>query len=254
MTRLYAGTSGFSYAEWKGSFYPEDLPSSKFLSYYAERLAAVEINNTFYRMPKASMLEGWRDAVGDDFRFVLKVSQRITHKQRLVDCGDAVRYLLDTSCVLGEKRGPFLVQLPPYLRKDAERLRAFLAEWPRDVPAAYEFRHASWFDDETLDLLREAGMALCVADNDTDDEAKDGGGGQAASPVERTADWAYIRLRRQDYDDEALRAWCDRVRALGCDRAFVFFKHEDEGAGPRLARRFAELFERAEPEPAGRGA
>jgi uncharacterized protein YecE (DUF72 family) len=239
VTRLYAGTSGFSYAEWKGSFYPEDLPSSKFLPYYAERLPAVEINNTFYRMPKASMLESWRDAVGDAFRFVLKVSQQITHKQRLVDCADSVRYLLETSSVLGEKRGPFLVQLPPFLRKDAERLRGFLAEWPREAPAAFEFRHASWFDDEVLDLLRGAGMALCVADTEGDAEAA----GEQAAPIERTADWGYFRLRRQDYDDDALRAWGERIRAMGLERAFVFFKHEDEGAGPRLASRFAELFD-----------
>jgi uncharacterized protein YecE (DUF72 family) len=246
MTLLYAGTSGFSYAEWKGSFYPEDLPASKFLAYYAERLPAVEINNTFYRMPKASMLEGWRDSVGDDFRFVLKVSQRITHRQRLVDCADSVRYLLDASSALGPKRGPFLVQLPPFLRKDAERLRAFLAEWPRDAPAAFEFRHASWFDEEVLGVLRDAGMALCVAD--TDDAAE--GAGERASPVERTASWGYFRLRRQDYDDGALRTWCERIRALELESAYVFFKHEDEATGPRLARRFAELFADEAPAPA----
>jgi uncharacterized protein YecE (DUF72 family) len=270
MTRLYTGTSGFSYAEWKGSFYPEDLPAAKFLSYYSGRLPAVEINNTFYRMPKASMLEGWRDAVGDDFRFVLKVSQRITHRQRLVDCGDSVRYLLETSAVLGEKRGPFLVQLPPFLRKDAERLRGFLAVWPRDVPAAFEFRHRSWFDDEVLAVLRDAGMALCVADTDeaegkakTKAKSKSKGGEPEVvaepeeppaseetsdgftSPVERTADWGYFRLRRKDYEDGSLRSWCDRVRALRLERAFVFFKHEDEGAGPRLAQRFGELYRSA---------
>ena len=259
MTRLYTGTSGFSYAEWKGSFYPEDLPAAKFLSYYSGLLPAVEINNTFYRMPKASMLEGWRDTVGEDFRFVLKVSQRITHRQRLVDCGDSVRYLLETSDVLGDKRGPFLVQLPPFLRKDAERLRGFLALWPRDVPAAFEFRHRSWFDSEILEVLRDAGQALCVAETDEaeskakrkskakDGESEEGSAAEEASegfttPVERTTDWGYFRLRRKDYDDDSLRSWCGRVRALGLERAFVFFKHEDEGAGPRLARRFAELY------------
>jgi uncharacterized protein YecE (DUF72 family) len=227
---LYVGTSGYSYKEWKGAFYPKDLPAKGMLRYYGERFRTVEINNTFYRMPKASVLETWAAEVPADFKFVLKASQRITHMQRLKEVNDSVSYLLETAGVLAERLGPLLFQLPPNMKKDAPRLRDFLALLPRGR-AALEFRHASWFDDEVFDLLREHQVALCIA------EAEDG----VEVPFLPTADFGYLRLRRPDYGDPELRAWIDRVRQPTWRNVFVFFKHEDEGKGPQMASRFLTL-------------
>jgi uncharacterized protein YecE (DUF72 family) len=237
--KLFHGTSGFSYQEWKGPFYPEDLPAARMLEYYASQLPAVEINNTFYRLPKAEMLAKWRETVPEGFRFALKVSQRITHKHRLEGAQDAVRYLIETSESLGSCRGPFLVQLPPYFKRDTDRLVRFLAEWPQDARAAFEFRHASWFDAEVYDVLRSAGAALCVADPH---QVKDAADPAAEPELIATASWGYLRLRREGYDDAALAAWAKRVRAQVWDEVYAFFKHEDEGAGPGLAARFAAAF------------
>ena len=162
--QVFVGTSGYSYKEWKGTFYPEDLKAADMLRYYAERLTTVEINNTFYRMPKASLLESWAAQVGESFVFVLKGSQRITHMKRLKDAGDSVSYLFETAAVLGSRLGPVFFQLPPSLKKDAPRLRAFLALLPADRRVAFEFRHESWFDDEVYEALRARGAALCAAD------------------------------------------------------------------------------------------
>ncbi len=229
--RLRAGTSGFSYKEWKGPFYPEKLPDKEMLGYYAERLPTVEINNTFYRMPKPSMLEGWGAKVPDDFVFVLKASRKITHSGRLKDVEDSVEYLWSVAGALGPHLGPFLFQLPPSLKKDVERLRDFIAILPQGLRAAFEFRHPSWFDDDTYAALREGGQALCLADT----EALEG------PEIVSTTEWGYLRLRREDYSDEALRAWKARIQAQSWDEAFVFFKHEDEGAAPRLAKRLLTL-------------
>ena len=228
---LYVGTSGYAYKEWKGTFYPEDLPEKQMLRYYGGRFRTVEVNNTFYRMPKPSVLEAWAAEVGEDFRFVLKASQRITHFQRLKDAGDSVAYLLNVAGTLGERLGPLLFQLPPNLKKDVPRLRAFLELLPPERRSAFEFRHQSWFDDEVFDLLRERRAALCVAEAEDDLEI----------PCVGTADWGYLRLRRPDYGDAELKAWAERVRELGWRDAFVFFKHEDAGKGPAMAKRFLEL-------------
>jgi uncharacterized protein YecE (DUF72 family) len=228
---LYVGTSGYSYKEWKGTFYPEELPDKQMLRYYGERFRSVEINNTFYRMPKASVLEGWSGEVPADFKFVLKASQKITHMQRLKDAGDSVSYLLKVAEALKERLGPLLFQLPPYLKKDVPRLREFLALLPPHPRAAFEFRHQSWFDPEVLSLLRDHQAALCIAEAENDLEI----------PFESTADWGYLRLRRPDYGDPELNAWVERLHQQGWRDAFVFFKHEDEGMGPRLAKRFLEL-------------
>ena len=228
--RVLAGTSGFSYKEWKGSFYPEDLPAEEMLAYYSARLPAVEINNTFYRMPKPSMLEGWAAQVPAEFRFILKASQRITHRKRLKEAGDEVAYFFQTASTLGERLGPTLFQLPPNLKKDLPRLEAFLEVLPPRAPAAFEFRHASWFEDDVFGALRAKGAALCVAEDE-----------ELATPLVATADWGYLRLRRQDYDDAAVAGWADKVRAQAWTEAFVFFKHEDAGSGPKLA---AELLRR----------
>jgi uncharacterized protein YecE (DUF72 family) len=231
--RVLTGTSGFAYKEWKGAFYPEDLKADRFLSYYASRLSVVEINNTFYRMPTAAQLDKWAAEVPESFVFVLKVSQRITHLKRLRNCSEELDYFLKTAAVLGPRLGPLLFQLPPYLKKDVARLRDFLALLPAGTPAAFEFRDASWFDDETYAALREKGAALCIAD--TDETPAEG------PPVVPTAPFGYLRLRRADYDDGALSAWSARIRTQPWDRAFVFFKHEDAGKGARLAERFATI-------------
>jgi uncharacterized protein YecE (DUF72 family) len=228
---LYVGTSGYSYKEWKGSFYPEDLPAKQMLKYYGERFRTVEINNTFYRMPAASVLEAWAAEVPAEFRFVLKASQRITHIQRLKESGESVAYLLKVAAVLKERLGPLLFQLPPNLKKDAARLKDFLPLLPKGTRVAFEFRHQSWFDDEVLGMLREHGAALCIA------EAEEG----VEVPFVATADWGYLRLRMQDYTDQDLKGWIKKLRGETWGEVFVFFKHEDEGMGPKLAKRFLEL-------------
>ena len=227
---LYVGTSGYAYKEWKGTFYPGDLPEKQMLRYYGERFRTVEINNTFYRMPKPSVLEAWAEEVPAEFKFVLKASQRITHVQRLKDTDGSVSYLLGVAGALKERLGPLLFQLPPNLKKDVPRLREFLGLLPQRL-AAFEFRHASWFDDEVFGLLREHAATLCIAEAENDLEV----------PFVATGDWGYLRLRRTDYGDAELTSWAERVLAQGWRDAFVFFKHEDEGKGPEMARRFLEL-------------
>ena len=225
--RVLAGTSGFSYKEWKGSFYPEDLPAERMLAYYAERLPAVEINNTFYRMPKPALLESWAAEVPPEFRFVLKASQRITHFKRLKDTGSEVEYFFGVASTLGERLGPVLVQLPPNLKKDLPRLEAFLATLPAQARPAFEFRHASWFDAEVFARLRERNLALCVADSE-----------KLSAPVEITADYAYFRLRDEGYTPEDIRRWGQTIAAhtAHCRDVFVYFKHEESGKGPAFAR------------------
>jgi uncharacterized protein YecE (DUF72 family) len=231
MMNLYVGTSGYSYKEWKGTFYPKDLPDKQMLRYYGERFRTVEINNTFYRMPKASVLEAWAEAVPSDFKFVLKASQRITHVRRLKDAGESLSYLLEVAGALKERLGPLLFQLPPNLKKDVPRLGEFLALLPSKYRAAFEFRHQSWFDEEVFELLRGHKAALCLA------EAEDA----LEVPFVATADWGYVRLRRPEYGDAELKTWVKRVREQDWRDAFVFFKHEDEGKGPQMAQRFLEL-------------
>jgi len=229
--RWYAGTSGYSYKEWKGVFYPEDLPAEQMLAYYAGQLPTVEINNTFYRMPRTSVLEHWASVVPDHFRFVIKASRRITHQHRLKDAGEPVRYLVDALGALNGKLGAVLFQLPPNLRGDRDRLAAFLDLLPDGLPAAFEFRHPSWNEPEVFDLLSERRAALCVAEDD-DSEVPE----RIA-----TAPWLYLRLRRADYTDEALTDWIRRCQAAGAESGYVFFKHEDDGAGPAMASRFMAL-------------
>ncbi|HVT46069.1 MAG TPA: DUF72 domain-containing protein [Thermoanaerobaculia bacterium] len=233
--RIFVGTSGYSYKEWKGTFYPDDLPAKAMLRYYAERFRTVEINNTFYRMPSRNTFEQWLTEVGDDFRFVIKAPQRITHQKRLKETVDDVRYLFDTAAALGPHLGPILFQLPPYSRKDIETLRRFIAELP-EGRVAFEFRHDSWRDDEVEEALRERDAALCISDTDESDR-------EAA--IRSTASWGYMRLRRANYDDEMLRSWARKIQSQPWSEAWVFFKHEDEGKGPEFANRFlAHLPER----------
>jgi uncharacterized protein YecE (DUF72 family) len=232
--RLRAGSSGFSYKEWKGSFYPEKLPSTEMLRYYAERLSTVEINSTFYRMPKRQMMEGWTRKVPDDFRFVLKASRKITHHARLKDTSyDSVEYLWSVATALGSRLGPILFQLPPNMKKDVGRLVEFMGALPKGLRAAFEFRNDSWFVDEVYDALRDGGHAMCLADTDESE----------AQELFQTTNWGYLRLRRDSYTDAALQAWLAAIRAQEWDECFVFFKHEDEGAAPRLATRLLALYD-----------
>jgi len=233
--RLLAGTSGFSYKEWKGSFYPQDLPVSGMLSYYAERFPAVEINNTFYRLPSEQTLLQWAEQVPESFRFVLKASQSITHRRRLKDVEDPLEYLLGASAALGEKRGPLLVQLPPNMKKDVERLNRFLDLVPRTTRTAFEFRHPGWFEEDVFAALRNHGAALCLADTE-----------EGTTPLVATAEWGYLRLRREAYDDVALELWKARVSQMPWTEVWTFFKHEDEGTGPALARAFLERWSAGE--------
>jgi uncharacterized protein YecE (DUF72 family) len=229
--KLYVGTSGYAYKEWKGSFYPLDLPAQRMLQFYGERFRTVEINNTFYRMPTAALLQTWAGEVPADFRFVLKAPQRITHLHRLADVDEAVGYLLDVAGTLKTRLGALLFQLPPNLKKDAPRLDAFLALLQAPHRTAFEFRHPSWFDDEVFALLREHRAALCIAEAEGDLDV----------PLVATADWGYLRLRRPDYGEAELKTWVQRLRQQPWQEAFVFFKHEEAGRGPQLAQRFLEL-------------
>jgi len=218
--QVLVGTSGYAYREWRGSFYPEKLKPAEMLRYYAERFGAVEINNTFYKLPERGMLERWAEQVPGSFVFVLKASQRITHRQRLsAESKETVDYLFDVAAALGPRLGPVLFQTPPFLKKDAPRLRAFLDLLPGERPVAFEFRHASWRDDEVYQTLRARNAALVCADTEESDES--------GAPIVPTADWGYLRLRRRDYDDHALAPWVSRIRSQPWQRAFVFFKHEE---------------------------
>ena len=246
--RLLAGASGFAYKPWKGPFYPANLPDAGMLAYYAARLPTVEINNTFYRLPKADVLAGWAEQTPANFRFVLKASRRITHIHRLKEVGDLVDYFLTTAGTLGDKLGPLLFQLPPHMKKDLERLRVFLGLVPKHRRVALEFRNPGWFEDDVYELLRAHDAALCVAETGgADDKEGDAAGGDdkegggLSVPLVATASWGYLRLRRDDYTDADLAAWATRIGAQPWSDAYVFFKHEDEGAAPRLALRLMEL-------------
>ena len=228
---LLVGTSGYSYKEWKGSFYPEKIPAKEMLNYYSQRLSTVEINATFYRMPQQSMLENWKEQVPGSFRFSLKASQRITHFKRLKETEEETKYFLETAAVLGDQLGVVLFQMPPNLKKDLPRLETFLQQLPRETPAAFEFRHPTWFEDDVLELLRSQNRPLVVSD--TDD--------LPASHIDKTADWGYLRLRRVNYSEENLVDWAARIRDQNWNETFVFFKHEDEGTGPKLAAQFIQL-------------
>jgi uncharacterized protein YecE (DUF72 family) len=232
--RLYVGTSGFSYKEWKGSFYPEKIPANEMLSYYASRLQAVELNNTFYRRPQKSIVESWKAQVPDNFRFTMKASQGITHFRRLKDAGDATRFMLESVSALEDRLGAVLFRLPENMEKDIKRLEMFLKDLPPDAPAAFDFRHPSWFDDEVAALLRSHKRVLCIGDMEE----------LPSRDIVKTADWGYVRLRRVRYSERELKKWLSRIRAQDWTHTFVFFKHEDEGTGPKLAAQFVALSEK----------
>lgn len=231
MSTLHVGTSGFSYDEWRPAFYPDDLKKDAMLPFYAERLPAVELNNTFYRLPTAKMAAKWRAQVPDSFRFAVKASQKLTWTQKLADCGELLGVLFAAIEPLGATLGCVFYQVPKWVRKDTALLREFLQQQQPGVRVAFEFAHASWDDDDARAVLREHGVALVASDKD-----------DAPPPaLVDTATWCYVRLRRTAYSDDDLRGWRDRLRAAFPAGGFVFFKHEDSCAGPALAKRFLAI-------------
>jgi uncharacterized protein YecE (DUF72 family) len=231
--KIYVGTSGFAHKEWKGKFYPEKISPKELLRFYAERLNTVEINNTFYHMPKESVLASWAEQVPDGFVFALKAPQVITHIRQLRNVFEQTEYLFKSLSVLDRKLGPVLFQFPKSFRANAPALKDFLPLIPGDRACAFDFRSPSWLEGGIPDLLREKGCSWCIEDTDEN----------PAKELISTAAWGYLRLRRSDYTDAGLSQWVERVLGQKWERAFVFFKHEDEAKGPELAMRFQELID-----------
>lgn len=229
---IWVGMSGYNYPEWRGSFYPEKFPTTKMLSYYAEHFSTVEVNYTFYRMPNAKVISGWNAGTPAGFAFALKTPRRITHDARLKDVDEPLRNFLDTARTLGPKLGPVLFQLPSFFRKDLDRLGGILALLPTGVRSAFEFRHESWFDGDVYALLRTGNSALCIADTE-----------KGTTPIVLTADFGYLRLRDEGYTSEDLKKWAKAVNGFGggWQDTFIYFKHEESGIGPVLAREFRAL-------------
>jgi uncharacterized protein YecE (DUF72 family) len=216
--KLLAGASGYSFKEWKGSFYPQTIKPDRMLEFYSARLPTVEINNTFYQMPKTAVLENWARSTPESFRFAIKASRRITHMSRLKadTAADSVKYLYRNLEVLGPKRGPVLYQLPPFLKKDLPRLAEFLALLPAGHAAALEFRNESWFVDDVYDALKRAGAALCLSEREDN----------APPTLVETATWGYVRLRLETYSDDDLAQWARRLTETGWREIYAYFMHE----------------------------
>jgi uncharacterized protein YecE (DUF72 family) len=230
---ILIGTSGYNYPEWKGSFYPADLPAAKMLPYYAGRFSTVEINYTFYRMPTPKLVAGWCAQVPENFRFTLKAPRRITHDKRLrpADVADSLRAFVTAAAELGPRMGALLFQLPPNFKKDLGVLTEFLALLPPKANAAFEFRNDSWLSEDVYECLRGRQVALCIADSD-----------KRETPVITTADFAYLRLRDEGYGPADIERWTDTARELSsrCTDVFVYFKHEDEGKGAAFGQMMLE--------------
>jgi uncharacterized protein YecE (DUF72 family) len=231
---VHVGTSGYNYPEWRGSFYPADLPAAAMLPFYAEHFRTVEINATFYRMPTPKTVTGWAETAPPGFVFTLKAPQRITHMRRLRDVDEPLRFFCEVARQLGDKLGPLFFQLPPNFKKDTDRLRDVLIQVPPDLRCAFEFRHASWFADDVYEALRSRDAALCVADTEA-----------GRTPDETTATWGYYRLRNIEYSDAQLTGWAAALTRPGRRDAFCYFKHEDSGAGPALAARLRARLDQA---------
>ncbi len=236
--KLLAGTSGYAFKEWKGSFYPEDLKDDGMLNYYAGKFPTVEINNTFYRLPKEHVLKEWASRVPETFTFAIKASQRITHHARLkAECAGPLEFLLKMTVALGSQLGPILFQLPPNLKKDAPRLQAFLAMLPPDRKYTIEFRNSTWFDDETFDALRARDIAMCITEQP-----------EFSMPVVSTASWGYARLHRLDYSEAQLAEWARQIGAQPWSEAYVYLKHDEgTGSGPPAVSTFTREFDRPTP-------
>jgi uncharacterized protein YecE (DUF72 family) len=232
-SRLLAGASGYSFKEWKGDFYPADMKPDAMLTWYGERLPTVEINNTFYQMPKVSVLENWVKCTPPQFRFAIKAPRRITHMSRLKadSAADSVAFLYKNLAALGAKRGPVLFQLPPFMKKDLPRLSEFLRLLPEGHGAAFEFRNDTWFADDVYDALKGAGAALCLSEREDN----------APPPLVETAPWGYVRLRLENYSDEDLAQWARRLAATAWRETYVYFMHEP--TAPAYARTLMQLAE-----------
>jgi uncharacterized protein YecE (DUF72 family) len=230
----WIGTSGFQYPAWKGKFYPEDLAAAKMLAFYAERFPTTEINYTFHRIPSPKTIENWKAQTPATFRFGLKAPQKVTHYARLRECSDTIRYFHDVTSALGEKLGPVLFQLPPNFKKDTILLADFVNGLPDGMRAAFEFRHETWFADDVFEALKARGVALCIADME-----------EITTPPVATANYGYLRLRREDYASSDVTRWAEFVRGQESrwGDAFIYFKHEDAGIGPRLAAEMIELLQ-----------
>jgi len=231
--KLLAGTSGYAFKEWKGSFYPGGLKDDAMLGYYASKFSTVEINNTFYRLPRENVLQDWKSQVPEPFTFSIKASQRITHFSRLKpESATALGFLLKNTSTLGGQLGPILFQLPPNLKKDFDLLRVFLGELPFNQRFTIEFRHESWFSDDVYTALRERDIAMCITDQ-----------ADFASPMVSTASWGYARLHRLEYDEASLGEWAKTIAAQPWSEAYVYFKHDEGiGSGPPAVESFNRLF------------
>ena len=228
--RLWIGTSGYSYPEWKGSFYPADLSTKKMFAYYAGRFPTVEINATFYRMPTDKLILGWVEQAPPTFRFTLKAPKVITHIKRLADCADPLGFFLGRAEKLGANRAALLFQLPPFMKKDVGLLQAFLAMVPREQRAAFEFRNATWHADDVFTALADAGVALCIADSE-----------KLTTPLVATTSWGYFRLRDEGYERAHIETWHAQITAQKWEEAYVYFKHEDAGKGAVFGAQLKEI-------------
>jgi uncharacterized protein YecE (DUF72 family) len=231
--RYLIGTSGYNYPEWRGSFYPEKFPAAKMLAFYAERFNTVEVNYTFYRIPTPALLDGWAKGTPDGFTFTLKAPRRITHDAKLQRVEDLTQTFCRTAATLGSKLGVLLFQLPPTMKRDDAVLAAFAETLPEGTRAAFEFRHPSWHDDAVFELLRRRNLALCIADSE-----------KMSTPVVRTADYGYFRLRDEGYQAADIGDWARTITGLGgIGDAYVYFKHEEQGKGPEFAQLLRRAFE-----------
>lgn len=233
--KYYIGTSGFGYKAWEGNFYPEKIPADKMLAFYSSKLTAVEINNTFYRMPTINVVESWADQVPAGFVFAVKAPQIITHIKRLQNVSEETRYFLTVVSGLGKKLGPVLFQFPASFRQDVALLEKFFDHIPPKMACAFDFRSATWFNEQTYAVLRKRNFCLCL--EETDDKP--------VKAIVSTASWGYLRLRRTDYSGRQLSQWAKKIAAQKWEKAFVFFKHEDDESArsPRLAVSFREKIE-----------
>lgn len=232
--KLWIGTSGFQYPEWKGGFYPADLSLKKMLPYYAERFTSTESNYSFRHIPSAKTISAWSAATPARFKFSFKAPQRVTHFAKMRDCGEVMSAFHDAITPMKEKLGAVLFQLPPTFKKDAAVLSAFLDELPTGLKTAFEFRHASWLTDDTLEVLRTHNAALCLAE-----------GEGVATPAIMTADFGYLRLRREDYTTADIARWAKLIREQAAQwrETFVYFKHEETGVGPKYAQELLQIID-----------
>lgn len=226
--RIFVGTSGYSYKEWKGSFYPEKFSEKNMLHYYSGHFNTVEINNTFYKMPKKDVLASWRDQVNEDFRFVIKANKRLTAFKNIDDIRDSFKWFCDNIDIMGRSLGVVLFQFPPFIKVNPEKLESLLDIMPEKMKGAFEFKSSTWFKNEIYDLLKNKGAALVISETD---EEKD-------PELIHTSDWGYLRLRRTDYNSENLKDWAEKIQQQNWEEVYVFFKHEDEALGPKFAMEF----------------